>query len=164
MALRAANWALALELIRSASLTPDFWRAATRPCSITVYSSSVTREQLRGASNHFSARRRSLLCGDGLRDLPCGQMWDRQCRDGSGRRWPFRSCRTAPIIESSVPYHRLVTELFMGAARVAISRADRCRRRCSNRLETMVDFLQAVMRPDGLMAQVGDADDGRLHI
>jgi hypothetical protein len=31
-------------------------------------------------------------------------------------------------------------------------------------LETMIDFLLGVMRPDGLMPQVGDADDGRLHI
>ena len=28
----------------------------------------------------------------------------------------------------------------------------------------MVDFLAAVLRPDGLMPQVGDADDGRLHV
>ena len=28
----------------------------------------------------------------------------------------------------------------------------------------MVDFLAAVQRPDGLMPQVGDADDGRLHV
>jgi hypothetical protein len=32
------------------------------------------------------------------------------------------------------------------------------------RLKTMVGFMAAVLRPDGLMPQVGDADDGRLHI
>jgi hypothetical protein len=32
------------------------------------------------------------------------------------------------------------------------------------RLRSMVDFLAAVLRPDGLMPQVGDADDGRLHV
>ena len=33
-----------------------------------------------------------------------------------------------------------------------------------SRLRDMVAFLAAVQRPDGLMPQVGDADDGRLHI
>jgi hypothetical protein len=32
------------------------------------------------------------------------------------------------------------------------------------RLHQMIDFHHAVTRPDGLMPQVGDADDGRLHI
>ena len=32
------------------------------------------------------------------------------------------------------------------------------------RLRDMIVYLSAVTRPDGLMPQVGDADDGRLHI
>jgi heparinase II/III-like protein len=66
--------------------------------------------------------------------------------------------------ESSVPYHRLVTELFLASARLAdytgapLPPGVRCR------LRNMIDVLTAVQRPDGLMPQVGDADDGRLHI
>src|SRR5436190_14363776 len=33
-----------------------------------------------------------------------------------------------------------------------------------SRVREMIAFLAAVTRPDGLMPQVGDADDGRLHI
>ena len=66
--------------------------------------------------------------------------------------------------ESSVPYHRLVTELFLGAARLADFKGAPLPPSVRDRLRSMVDFLAAVQRPDGLMPQVGDADDGRLHI
>ena len=67
--------------------------------------------------------------------------------------------------ESSIPYHRLVAELFLGAARLADCPARAVVGRISrSRVREMVAFLAAVTRPDGLMPQVGDADDGRLHI
>ena len=40
----------------------------------------------------------------------------------------------------------------------------RCPERFLARLSAMIEFLSAVQRPDGLMPQVGDADDGRLHV
>ena len=49
--------------------------------------------------------------------------------------------------ESSVPYHRLVTELFLGAARLADTQGGRSRRRMRERLREMVDFLAAVAAP-----------------
>jgi hypothetical protein len=66
--------------------------------------------------------------------------------------------------ESSVPYHRLVTELFLGAARLADFRGEPLSATYRDKLRSMVDFLAGILRPDGLMPQVGDADDGRLHI
>ena len=66
--------------------------------------------------------------------------------------------------ESSVPYHRLVTELFLGAARLADHMRRAAAAAFSDRVERMVAFLAAVLRPDGLMPQIGDADDGRLHV
>ena len=66
--------------------------------------------------------------------------------------------------ESSVPYHRLVTELFLGATRLADYRNTPLPPTIRDRLPAMMEFLAAVQRPDGLMPQVGDADDGRLHI
>jgi len=65
--------------------------------------------------------------------------------------------------ESSIPYHRLVTELFLGSSRLAEHQGEPMSNAYRSHLHGMVAFLAAVTRPDGLMPQVGDADDGRLH-
>ena len=66
--------------------------------------------------------------------------------------------------ESSIPYHRLVAELFLGAARLADYQGAPLSAGYRARVHDMVAYLAAVTRPDGLMPQVGDADDGRLHV
>jgi hypothetical protein len=65
--------------------------------------------------------------------------------------------------EASIPYHRLVAELFVCATQAAdvlcpgvLSDAYR------ERLELMLAFVSDYMRPDGLAPQIGDADDGRF--
>jgi hypothetical protein len=65
--------------------------------------------------------------------------------------------------EASIPYHRLVAELFAAGTAAAdalcpgvLTDAYRAR------LERMLDFTAAYTRPDGLAPQIGDADDGRL--
>ena len=72
-------------------------------------------------SNHFLSnvvglfyRRRgvSTTCRAGTR-------WDRQCRDWLAEEMDVQVLPDGADYESSVPYHRLVTELFLGAARLA---------------------------------------------
>ena len=65
--------------------------------------------------------------------------------------------------EASIPYHRLVTELFVcGGQAVDALLPDALPARFRARLELMLDFVAAYTRPDGLAPQVGDADDGRF--
>ncbi|MDZ4339049.1 MAG: heparinase II/III family protein, partial [candidate division NC10 bacterium] len=66
--------------------------------------------------------------------------------------------------ESSIPYHRLVTEMFLSAA--LLCRHHRVPLPCEflQRLARMLDFVLAYTKPNGLAPQVGDADDGRLHV
>jgi hypothetical protein len=66
--------------------------------------------------------------------------------------------------ESSIPYHRLVAELFAAGARLAECEGARLSDAYRQRLRQMMAFLVAVLRPDGLLPQIGDADDGRVHI
>jgi hypothetical protein len=65
--------------------------------------------------------------------------------------------------EASIPYHRLVTELFVCGTHAADalcpgSLSDEYR----ERLTLMLGFVSDYTRPDGLAPQIGDADDGRF--
>ncbi len=65
--------------------------------------------------------------------------------------------------EASIPYHRLVCELFVCGTQAADalcpgSLSDEYRAR----LERMLEFVSDYTRPDGLAPQIGDADDGRF--
>lgn len=65
--------------------------------------------------------------------------------------------------EASIPYHRLVSELFVCGTQAADSMAlvplpDNYR----ERLGRMLDFVAAYTRPDGQAPQIGDNDDGRF--
>jgi hypothetical protein len=66
--------------------------------------------------------------------------------------------------ESSIPYHRLVTEMFLSAAALCRHHGVQLPPPFWTQLERMVEFVQAYTKPNGLAPQVGDADDGRLHV
>ena len=66
--------------------------------------------------------------------------------------------------ESSIPYHRLVTEMFLSATALCRHHGVQLPPPFRARLERMVEFVRAYTKPNGLAPQVGDADDGRLHV
>jgi uncharacterized heparinase superfamily protein len=64
--------------------------------------------------------------------------------------------------ERSVPYHRLVTELFLHAAWLARLSGQPFSATFDRRLTRMLEFVSSYTRPDGTAPQWGDNDDGRL--
>jgi uncharacterized heparinase superfamily protein len=65
--------------------------------------------------------------------------------------------------EASIPYHRLVAELFVcGLQATEALLPDSVPAWAWERLDRMLEFTAAYTRPDGLAPQIGDADDGRL--
>lgn len=167
VAIRAFNWALAFELIRhsaafdSAAMT----RAYESLFDVGIFIEGNLENKYEVTSNHFLSNVVGLY-GVGLvfRDLAAGQRWLKQ-----GREWLEQEMRVQVLAdgadyESSIPYHRLVAELFLGGARIAELEGKSLSAEYLASLRRMVEFLIAVQRPDGLMPQVGDADDGRLHI
>jgi hypothetical protein len=165
--LRAANWTIGLELIRGCQgLGPDFWHGAYQ--ALFDHGAFIERHleiNFGVTSNHFLSNILGLFfLAAVFDDLPRGRLWDGQCRTWLEQEMATQVQADGSDFESSVPYHRLVTELFLGAARLADSRGAPLPAGLRERLVAMVDYLAAVERPDGLMPQVGDADDGRLHI
>jgi hypothetical protein len=66
--------------------------------------------------------------------------------------------------EGSTSYHRLVTELFLSATLLCLYNGIAFPKWYLERLERMIEFVMYYIKPDGTAPQVGDNDDGRLHI
>ena len=167
VALRAANWAIGLQLVReSKALDDDFWGVAFRALfDHGAFIEGHLENTYEVTSNHFLSNIVGLFFLAALfDDLPRGRLWDRQCRNWLQQEMEVQILPDGADFESSVPYHRLVTELFLAAARLADYKGAPLPLKMRTRLRGMVEFLAAVERPDGLMPQVGDADDGRVHI
>lgn len=167
VAIRAFNWALAFEMIRASS---SFDRAAMASAYRSLFEVGLFIEQnlentYEVTSNHFLSNIVGLYAvGVVFRDLAAGQRWIARCREWVEQEMRVQILEDGVDYESSIPYHRLVAELFMGAARLAVVEGAPLSAFYRGRLHQMLDFHHAITRPDGLMPQVGDADDGRLHI
>ena len=66
--------------------------------------------------------------------------------------------------EGSISYHRLVTELFLSATLLGLMNGVAFPNWYMRRLEKMIEFVMYYTKPDGTAPQIGDNDDGRLHI
>lgn len=166
VALRAFNWIWGYAFCGSAA-TPRFHRAFVG--SLLAHGRHILSNLERGAdgitSNHYLADLIGLFAlgiacpffreARAWRELALGELVreiERQVHPDGGD------------YESSIPYHRLVTEMFLAATIL-------CRRHgltlppaYLDRLERMLEFARWYTKPNGLAPQVGDADDGRLHI
>jgi hypothetical protein len=167
VALRAANWALALHAIREWDGPDDaFWNFA---CERLLEHGYFIRDNLEDkyevTSNHFLSNVVGLLyVAVVFVDRPVGQAWLEWCLPMLEREILVQVLEDGADFESSIPYHRLVTELFLGAYVVCTHLGRPLSPAYEAKLTAMVSYLLGVLRPDGLMPQVGDADDGRLHI
>jgi hypothetical protein len=165
--LRAVSWAIGLELVRdSRALDEAFWTLAyTALFDHGVFIRNNLENTYEVTSNHFLSNLLGLLfVGAAFEDLPQGVEWLSFARSAIEREMTVQVLPDGADYESSIPYHRLVAELFLGAARLTDHRRDPMSPAFRSRLRAMIEYLAAVTRPDGLMPQVGDADDGRLHI
>lgn len=166
VALRAANWCLALSLILDAPL-PNATRK--RACAALFEHGVFIRANLENTyevtSNHFLSNVIGLhFLAAEFAGLPSAARWDEFTRKALETEIDVQILPDGADFKSAVPYHRLVTELFLGSARLAALQNAPLSPHYHEVLAKMVDYVVGVMRPDGLMPVIGDADDGRLHI
>ena len=167
VAIRAANWALALALIpECAELDERFWRRAYSALfdhGEFIYGNLENHYEV--TSNHFLSNVVGLhILAAEFGDLAVAAGWDSWCRGVLETEIEVQVYEEGTDFESAVPYHRLVTELFLASARLAELQRRPLSENYRAKLQAMVEFLLAVTRPDGRMPVIGDCDDGRLHI
>jgi hypothetical protein len=160
VAIRAVNWLAALALLER---RPEWLDAVT--ASLLLHGrfirSHLEWAQVRG--NHYLSNVVGLL--------PVAALF---CASHEGERWArwaageleseiFHQVRDDGCNhEMSVPYHRLVCELFVcGSQHVEALIPGALSPAFYGRLERMLGFIVDHTRPDGLAPQVGDVDDGR---
>jgi len=66
--------------------------------------------------------------------------------------------------EASTCYHRLALELFFYPALLCRLNGIDLPKSFINKLKKMFDFVLYVLKPNGRMPQIGDNDNGRLHV
>lgn len=165
--LRAVSWTIGLALAaRSTSASDEEWLRSYQ--SLFDHGAFIERNlenTYEVTSNHFLSNVLGLhFLGDVFGDLASGGRWRRAAREWLEQEMRVQVLADGADYESSIPYHRLVAELFLGGGRLAASQGEPLSRAYLDRLRTMIEYLAAVQRPDGLMPVVGDADDGRMHI
>jgi len=167
VAIRACNWVLAFDLIRSSpAFTGEVMARVYRSLfEVGQFIIGNLENKYEVTSNHFLSNIVGLYAvGEAFASLPAGRAWIDQCREWIETEMRVQVLEDGADYESSVPYHRLVAELFLGAARLGDITKAPFSASYLDRLRQMIEFHEAVLRPDGMMPQVGDADDGRLHI
>lgn len=165
--LRAVSWAMALEAVHaSPALDDEFWcRAYGAMHDHGVFIRNNLENTYEVTSNHFLSNLLGLLfLGRTLEGAPVANQWTAFSRGAIEQEMRVQVLADGADYESSIPYHRLVAELFLGTLRLTDHAGAPMSDAFRSRVRDMIAFLAAVIRPDGLMPQVGDADDGRLHI
>jgi hypothetical protein len=164
--LRAVSWVIALDLVRASALDDAFWsRAAAALFDHGLFIKDNLENSYEVTSNHFLSNVVGLhFLAAMFDDLDEGRGWHAFARESLETEIDVQVLPDGADFESSVPYHRLVAELFLGSSRLADVRGEPLSEHYRSRVHDMVAYLADVTRPDGLMPQSGDADDGRLHV
>jgi hypothetical protein len=164
VAIRAANWIAALALVGD-EVAEVPWLEGTL-ASLLLHGRFI-RTHLEWAprrGNHYLSDVVGLLAVAGLFSAgPEGRAWAHWAAREVIAELHHQTLADGCDHEASIPYHRLVAELFVCGLQAAtalvpgsVSDEDR------DRVNAMLRFTADYTRPDGLAPQVGDADDGRF--
>lgn len=165
--IRAANWAIALDIINKCEELQEERLCAAYE-SLFAHGNFIRanlENTYESTSNHYLANVVGLhFIGAFFADLPTGKEWLRFAAPSVEKEMDIQVLPDGADFESSIPYHRLVIELFLSSYRLSQHIGAPFSAHFAGRLADMVDYLVGVMLPNGEMPIFGDADDGRLMI
>ena len=166
--IRAANWCLALECVKN-DVTKFADPHAVHRIAQSLYEHALFIEAHLEygpvISNHYLSDLVGLLyLGVFFRSLPESKRWQTLAIAGLEECMQRQVYDDGVDFEASIPYHRLVTELFGYAALVCRHATTSLSSTYWSKLECMVDFARHYTKPDDHAPQIGDNDNGRLHL
>ena len=167
VALRGANWAIALDLIGGCSaLDPaELFAAYGSLFDHGRFIRANLENTYEITSNHFLSNVVGLhFIAAALPETATAVDWMKFAAAAVQKEIDVQVLPDGADFESSIPYHRLVIELFLGSFRLAQHLNQPFSEHFKRRLEDMVEYLIGVLLPSGEMPTLGDADDGRLMV
>lgn len=172
VAIRAVNWLFGFYFFADAGEIPDeFWAKFLKSMFFHgrfIRKNLEIRSDDRGkriTGNHYLSDILGLIfLGIFFRDTKEGKGW---LDFGIGElitEMEFQVYPDGVDFESSISYHRLVLELFATLAILCKINDIELPQKYWERLEKMFEFVMYYTKPDSKAPQIGDNDDGRLHI
>ena len=164
VAIRAANWVAALALCAEDSADEPWFQPTLESLLLHGRFIRTNPEDGSARGNHYLSDVVGLLAVAALfADGWEGKDWGSWAVGELVSEMEHQVRGDGCAHEASIPYHRLVAELFVCGTQAADALDPR---RLPDwhrdRLDSMLAFTRDYTRPDGLAPQIGDADDGRF--
>jgi hypothetical protein len=166
VALRAANWIWGFHFFAgsAACQSPQFRGAFVR--ALYLHGSYIATHLERGDinGNHYLCDGVGLIfVGTFLRATSSGRRWLEQGKAIVADEIFNQTATDGVDFEKSTAYHRLVLEAFLTSHLLLQLHGEPLSAAWVDRLERMIEFVEAYTKPDGTIPLIGDADDGRIQ-
>jgi hypothetical protein len=171
VAIRISNWLVAYDLFRDAGAAFDTDFEATLARSTLDHARHIAAnlEETGGfRGNHYLADICGLLYAAAwLEETPEVRGWRDFALAALLRETDRQFLEDGGNFEASTSYHRLSAEMVFHSSAVGAVLSAREHRPSFpaahwRRLAAMADFTRAILKPDGMVPQVGDNDSGRF--
>ncbi len=166
VAIRVVNWIWATyAIIESQSLSHEFlakWLTSLKQHGDYIYDHL---EDGWPHTNHLIANLTGLAyLGILFPELPDAGKWKQTALKRLWEELDRQVYADGMSYEASTSYHRLVTEMILSTAAICLINGIELPEIARARIRAMLDVILHYSQPDGLAPQIGDADDGRLHV
>jgi hypothetical protein len=161
--IRATNWVATLVLVAEASREEPWFDPVIASLLLHGRFIRANLEDSEPRANHYLASVVGLLPVAAVFFAGEGRGWAEWAASELEREMGSQVHPDGTDFEASIPYHRLVAELFVcGSQAVDGLLPRRLSEGFGTRLEAMLRFVADYTRPDELAPQFGDGDDGRF--
>lgn len=166
VAIRAANWVLGFYFFKdSPTLTDEFLIKFLK--SLLVHSRHIMSnlENKGITNNHYLANLVGLIyLGIAFPEFKEAQRWREFVLRELIKEMDKQVYNDGMDFEASTCYHRLALELFFYPTVLCQVNGIEMPQAFIDKLKKMFDFVLYVLKPNGRMPQIGDNDNGRLHV